>query len=379
MPFEQDRAGRYEIQPGGYRAFLPKDLPPDPELQLSPEMQVLLSEADQALGRLDASASLLPNPDIFANMYLRREAVDSSQIEGTQASLADLLEYESRPQLAFGDVVEVFNYVRAMRHGLERLSELPLSLRLIREIHGELLDGVRGNTTNPGEFRAIQNWIGPAGAPIENALFVPPPPDELDSALAALENYIHDDSPVPLLIRCGLVHAQFETIHPFLDGNGRMGRLLITFMLCWKGVLRRPLLYISDYFKRHRSEYYEHLQAVRDDGDWESWMRFFLSAVREVAGQSSKLSRLVLKMRENHQELVRSKVRGTTSGLNLLESLYQYPVIDANAVSERLSCSYPTANNLIAKFEELGLLNEITGRARNRRFLYKPYLDLFGS
>ena len=253
-----DRAGRYVRQIGGYRAFLPAPLPPEPPIRLSGELQSLLSRADLALGRLDGSIQTLPNPDLFVYMYVRKEAVLSSQIEGTQSSLQDLLSAEAqifaaeRPR----DVDEVVNYVRAMNHGLARLKDLPVSVRLIREIHGELLAGVRGSHLTRGELRRSQNWIGPAGCTLNEAIFVPPPPQNVPEALGALERFLHEDKRLPLLIKIGLAHAQFETIHPFLDGNGRVGRLLITFLLCENGALRKPVLYLSHYFKRHRQQYY---------------------------------------------------------------------------------------------------------------------------
>lgn len=374
------RAGRYVSQPTGYRAFLPAPLPPDPPLVLDAERQVLLSEADRAIGRLDAATELLPNPELFVAMYVRREAVYSSQIEGTQASLTDLLEFEAETARrgAVGDVEEVVNYVRAMNLGLERLEELPLSLRLIREIHAELLSGVRGGERTPGEFRRSQNWIGPAGATLREAVFVPPPPDELLSCMGALENFIHDQAPMPILLRCGLAHAQFETIHPFLDGNGRIGRLLITFMLCWRGVLQRPLLYLSDYLKRHRSIYYERLQAVRDEGDWEGWIDFFLTGVRDVAREASVTARRIQQLRDEHRAMIADNIAGTPIGLVLLDQLFERPMVTVNAVRGIVGRSYPVANDLVSKFAQLGLLREVTGQQRNRVFAYQPFLDLFG-
>jgi Fic family protein len=245
------RAGAYQKQPEGYRAFMPAPLPPEPPVRIEGELQRYLSEADRALGRLDGSVQTLPNPDLFVYMYVRKEAVLSSQIEGTQSSLQELLAAEAeladdrRPR----DVDDVINYVRAMKHGLARLTELPVSVRLIREIHAELLRGVRGSRLTPGELRRTQNWIGPGGCTLAEATFVPPPPAQLPAALGALETFLHQEDDLPLLVKIGLAHAQFETIHPFLDGNGRVGRLLITFLLCERGVLHKPVLYLSHYFK----------------------------------------------------------------------------------------------------------------------------------
>jgi len=266
-----DRAGKYVRQIGGYKAFIPKNLPPDPPIKMDGEMLTLLSQADRELGRLDGSTETLPNPDLFVFMYVRKEAVLSSQIEGTQASLMDVLEFEAhavrtgRPK----DVHEVVNYVAAMNYGLDRLKSLPLSLRLIREIHAALLEGVRGSKRNPGEFRRSQNWVGPNGSTLASAIYVPPPPHEMGMALDNFEKFLHDKTSMPFLIKVGIAHAQFETIHPFVDGNGRVGRLLITFLLCQKEILKHPLLYLSHYFKLHRSEYYDRLQAIRDVGNWE--------------------------------------------------------------------------------------------------------------
>ncbi len=373
-----ERTGHYIRQPNGYRAFAPKPLPFDPPVQMSEELISTLSKADQALGRLDASADILPNPDLFVYMYVRKEAVLSSQIEGTQASLTDLLEYEAsqaRRRLQ-SDVVEVANYVRAMNYGIERLGNLPLSNRLLREIHAELLRGVRGSNKLPGEFRISQVWIGPSESDLSTAVFVPPPALEVERAIGDLESYIYRDAPTPVLIKAGLVHSQFETIHPFLDGNGRMGRLLITFLLCQQGALKRPLLYLSAYFKEHRDEYYNRLQAVRDSGDIEGWLQFFLTAVWRVSDEAAEMARQILAMREQHRLLVQSQVAGSVHGLELLDSLYERPYTTVNRTASLLGVSYPTANNLVNSFANLGLVQEITGQTRDRIFIYSPYLDL---
>ncbi|MAG37630.1 MAG: cell filamentation protein Fic, partial [Dehalococcoidia bacterium] len=271
------RAGQFVRQPSGYTAFIPAELPPDPPLRLD-QLRLILSEADLALGRLDGVTTNLPNPDLFVAMYVREEALLSAQIEGTQASLTDVLEFEAghRNAESPGEIASAVAHVRAMNYGLNRLTSLPLSLRLIREIHRELMEGVRGEEQEPGEFRRRQNWIGPANCTLPEAIFVPPPAHELLPALSNLETYIRATAQPPL-IQAGLAHAQFETIHPFLDGNGRIGRLLITFILCTRRALSQPLLYLSHYLKRHRSEYYDRLQAVRVDGDWERWLGFFLT------------------------------------------------------------------------------------------------------
>jgi Fic family protein len=373
------RAGCYVKQPTGLWAFIPNPLYSDFLLNMDPDLQVLLSAADRAIGRLDAATELLPNPDLFVAMYVRREAVFSSQIEGTEASLEDLLEFEAESARVGkkGDVQEVVNYVRAMNYGLERLRELPLSLRLIREIHVELLKGTRGAHREIGEFRRTQNWIGPPGCTISEAIFVPPPPQEVASAMGELERFVHDETPMPPLIKCGLIHAQFETIHPFLDGNGRIGRLLITFLLCWRGVLQRPLLYISDYFRRRRQEYYDRLQRVRDNDDWEGWMRFFLEGVRTVSLEATHAAQRLQSMRDEHRELIGRDIRGTTAGFVLLDHLFQMPMVTVNQVAQVIGRTYPVANNLLEKFYQLGLVNEITGQRRNRIYAYHQYLNLF--
>ncbi|MBI2941998.1 MAG: Fic family protein [Chloroflexi bacterium] len=373
------RAGTFVRQLMGYTAFVPKRLPPDPPVQIDAELLDLLSRADRSLGRLDGSTEVLPNPDLFVAMFVRQEAVLSSQIEGTQASLVDILEYEAdaaRRNLP-GDVGEVVNYVRAMNYGLACLSDLPLSLRLIREIHAELLRDVRGAERRPGEFRTSQNWIGPAGVPLEQAIFVPPPPHEMERALGDLELFLHDPVPLPVLLKCGMVHAQFETIHPFLDGNGRVGRLLITFLLVQQRVLRRPLLYLSYYLKRHRDEYYDLLQALRIRGSWEGWLKFFLRGVAEVANAATETARRILRLREDHRELIREQVRGATNALHLLEHLYEQPIVSIGRAAEMIGVSYPTASSLIGRLVERSLLQEVTGSARNRLFSYRQYLDLF--
>ena len=370
------RAGRYAQQATGYRAFIPAALPPDPPVAYDGELQTLLSAADRDLARLDAIASLLPNPDLFVAMYVRHEAVLSSQIEGTQSTLEDVLAYEAgalrddTPK----DVEEVVNYVRAMNHGLARLPELPLSLRLLREIHAELMHGVRGGDKSPGEFRTSQNWIGGRGSSLATAAFVPPPPHELMNTLGALERFLHEaKSSVPLLVRCGLAHAQFETIHPLLDGNGRVGRLLITLMLCEDGALSRPLLYLSLYLKAHRAEYYDRLTAIRNQGHWEPWLAFFLRGVSVTARVAAQTARDIVALREAH----RSTVAKNAKALVLLDALYRQPTISVNNVAQTLSCTFPTAAKLVRDFEARGWLRELTGYERNRLWRYQPYLDLF--
>jgi Fic family protein len=372
------RAGRYVRQPTGYRAFIPAAVPPDPPLAFDADLTKLLSDADRALGRLDGVASVLPNPDLFVAMYVRHEAVLSSQIEGTQSTLEDVIEFEAEGSRAgrAKDVEEVVNYVAAMNHGLKRLDSLPLSLRLIKEIHKVLLRGVRGAERQPGEFRTSQNWIGPAGCTLKDAEFVPPPPHEMQTALGDLEKFLHDRTSLPVLIQCALAHAQFETIHPFLDGNGRVGRLLITLLLCERHVLRQPLLYLSFYLKAHRAQYYDRLTAVRNDGDWEGWVKFFLRGVFEVSQGATETSRAILELREKHRQEIGTRPGGA-NGLRLLDELFRIPLVSVRSSEQLLGCSYVTAANIISELEDLGILKEITGRRRNRLFRYQPYWELF--
>ncbi len=375
------RAGKYVKQLEGYRAFIPAPLPPVPPLAMDAELALLLSEADHALGRLDGVTSILPNPDLFVSMYVRHEAVLSSQIEGTQSTLEDVLQFEidAKGQEHPKDVEEVVNYVHAMNYGLKRLDALPLSLRLIREIHTKLLQGVRGANRTPGEFRRSQNWIGPADCTLATATFVPPPVHEMQEALGNLETFLHDTTTYPALIRCGLAHAQFETIHPFLDGNGRVGRLLITFLLCQRGILKLPLLYLSHYLKFHRAEYYDRLTAIRNDGNWEAWLTFFLKGVSEVSRSSTETARQILELRREHQTLIRSKAANQANALGLLDYLFEQPIVNARLVEEHIHCAFATADKLLKQFVDLGVVKEITGGQRNRRYEYSPYLALFES
>jgi len=375
------RSGRYVKQGSGYRAFIPSPLPPDPPVVMDAELTRLLSHADRSLGRLDGVGSVLPNPNLFVAMYVRKEAVLSSQIEGTQSTLEDVLQFEvdAKGVDLPKDVEEVVHYVGAMNHGLKRLEELAMSLRLIREIHSELLTGGRGEHRTPGEFRKSQNWIGPAGADLTTATFVPPPVPEMRDALDKFEKFLHDDS-LPVLIHCGLAHPQFETIHPFLDGNGRVGRLLITLLLCQRKVLHRPLLYLSHYLRAHRAEYYDRLTAIRDDGNWEGWLKFFLRGVDEVSTEAINTARRIFALREEHRNAINEKMSGSAgSGLRLLDYLYEQPMINVRMVERRLGTSFVTASKLVEQFVTLKILKETTGGQRNRRYVYAPYLTLFES
>lgn len=374
------RAGQYIEQIEGYKAFIPNPLPPTPEIIMDQGMWNLLSQADRALGRLDGATDALPNPELFVFMYVRKEAVLSSQIEGTQASLIDVLEFESQALEPNNpkEVGEVVNYISAINYGLERLKSLPISLRLIREIHNELMKGVRGAERNPGEFRRTQNWIGSSGCSLSEAAYVPPPPHQMIQSLDNLEKFLHSSQPLPTLIKVGLAHAQFETIHPFLDGNGRTGRLLITFLLCEQNILQRPLLYISYYFKKYRSEYYSHLQAIRDTGNWEGWLKFFLLGVYETAQEATSTARQIVSLKEEHRQLALEKMgRRSGNAIALLESLYYRPIFTVENAVEVTNLSYTNANALVKDLISIGLLEEITGQKRNRAFSYEPYLSVF--
>jgi len=363
-------------QPEGYRAFIPAPLPPDPPLAFDAKLASVLARAGTALGRLDGVAATLPNPELFVAMYVRREAVLSSQIEGTQSTLDDVLAFEidaGRASLP-RDIKEVVNYIAAMDYGLTRLDSLPLSLRLLREIHEHLMVGTRGANKTPGQFRESQNWIG--GRTLADAAFIPPPRHEMRAALGNLERFLHDSGGLDPLIVCALAHAQFETIHPFLDGNGRIGRLIITFLLCHEKVLQRPVLYLSHYLKQHRAEYYDRLMAIRFAGDWEGWLRFFLTGVAEVAREAEQTARQIVQLREDMRQRAQA-ARMSTSAFRLLDYLFEQPMISVNATKDQLSISYVAANGLIRELCELGVLTETTGNYRNRVFRFDPYLDLF--
>lgn len=373
------RLGRYiETAVGGerVRAFVPPPLPPDPPIDLR-KLLPRLSAADRAIGRLDGITVLLPDHALFLYMYVRKEAVLSSQIEGTQSTLTDLLRFEidteSSPQI--DDVREVSNYVDALLFGLDRLETLPLSLRLIREMHTHLLQSGRGRTKDPGQFRTSQNWIG--GTRPGNALFVPPPVPEMQIALSDLERFIHDDTTtLPPLIKAGLVHVQFETIHPFLDGNGRLGRLLITLFLCIEGVIRQPLLYLSLYFKSHRADYYRLLQEVREHGTWETWLEFFLDGVAETAEQAfQSATRIVERFKADRAAIVASNDR-SGSVLRLHEAMQTKPILSAPAARDLTGLTMPTVNAAFEALQNLGIVAEVTARRRGRIYVYHGYLNI---
>lgn len=359
-------------------AFVPSPLPPGPPLDLV-KMVGLLDTAAAALGRLDGVTTVLPAPPLFIYMYVKKEAVLSSQIEGTQSSLSDLLLFEADeiPHAPIDDVEEVSSYVAALNHGLRRLrsDNFPLSLRLIKEIHGVLLRSGRGSTKQPGEFRQSQNWIG--GTRPGNATFVPPPPHLVMQCLDELERFLHaEHQGIPLLVKAALAHVQFETIHPFLDGNGRLGRLLITFLLCEAQALKEPVLYLSLYFKTHRKRYYELLQRVRETGDWESWVSFFLEGVVETAIQATETARQLLALFEKDRRAISKLGRPAASTLRVHELLQKRPLLSVPATSRELGLSKPTVAKAMEHLEKLGIVREITAKQRRRIYAYVRYLDI---
>jgi len=373
------RLGRYvETVAGGetVRAFVPPPLPPDPPIDLLPLLEKL-SAAERALGRLDGITVLLPSHELFLYMYVRKEAVLSSQIEGTQSTLTDLLRFETDAEAGqpIDDIREVSNYVDAMMFGLDRLKELPLSLRLIREMHERLLHSGRGAMMNPGEFRRSQNWVG--GTRPGNALYVPPPLNELNGVLDSFEHFMHEEvSGLPPLIKAGLLHVQFETIHPFLDGNGRVGRLLVTLYLCVHHVLHKPLLYLSLYLKTHRAEYYRLLQEVRERGAWETWIAFFLEGVAETANQAFDAATRIVDLFRRDRERIAEQGERVGSALRVHDFLQQNPLVTGNRLVQQTGLSAPTVNLALADLEALGIVGEITGRRRGRVFGYSAYLAI---
>lgn len=359
------------------QAFLPPPLPPQPLLKME-RLYRVLEKANVAIGRLDGMTAILPNPQYFIYTYVRKEAVLSSQIEGTQSSLSDLLLFEDSNETIdpMNDVAEIVNYVAAMNHGLKRIREdFPISLGLIKKVHSLVLRYGRGSDKQPGEFRRSQNWVG--GTRPGNASFVPPPPERLMESLDALEKFINADTPeIPLLIKAGLIHVQFETIHPFLDGNGRVGRLLITLFLCTAGIMREPLLYLSLYLKTHRQKYYDLLQKVRTQGDWEAWLEFFLEGVEQTATQAIEAARKILDLFETDSERIRKLGRPATSVLRVYQLLQRQPLVTMAWISNELKLSIPTVIKSIEHLQSLSIVREITGKKRGRIFIYDAYLAI---
>jgi len=378
----QTRLGRYietSVANERVRAFVPPPLPPNPPVRID-GLLGRLSAADRAVGRLDGVTVLLPDKALFLYMYVRKEAVLSSQIEGTQSTLSDLLRFETDAVAGtpIDDVREVSNYVDAMMYGLDRMNDLPISLRLIREMHDRLLKGGRGGRKNPGEFRTSQNWVG--GTRPGNAIYVPPPVNELMETLGALEKFIHADTPaIPPLIKAALIHVQFESIHPFLDGNGRLGRLLITLYLCSQQVLKQPLLYLSLYFKQHRQDYYRLLQEVRERGAWEAWLEFFLDGVAQTADQAFETAMHIADLFKSDRGRIGATGDRAGSALRLHELLQKNPYLTAPAAVDRTTLTMPTVNSAFAELQRLKIVTEVTGRRRGRVYCYKAFIDILSS
>lgn len=360
-----------------YRAFIPAPLPPDPPIEFGTDLHMRMDRANRALGRLDGIADVLPDVDLFLYHYVRKEAVLSSQIEGTQSSYSDLLlfELDEAPGVPLNDVREVSNYVAALSYGLERLHEgFPISLRLFREMHEILLRGGRGADKSPGEFRRSQVWLG--GTHPGNAAFVPPPPERLMECLDPFERFLHEQRELlPVLLRAALAHVQFETIHPFLDGNGRVGRLLITLMLCEEAVLKQPVLYLSLYFKQNRPEYYDRLQAVRTKGDWEGWLGFFLEGVYKTSREAVETARATLDLFEKDRQRIQALGRIAGSCLRVHHYLQRNPICRVADAARETGINRTTVSNCLAQLQELGIVREITGQRRNRLFAYDQYMN----
>ncbi|WP_074370195.1 Fic family protein [Methanoculleus chikugoensis] len=375
--YPDNRAGVFMRQEGGYDAFIPHPLPPE-DLFLDEGLLYLLSKANSALARLDGVTQVLPNPDLFVAMYIRKEALLSSQIEGTQASLQGILEFEAhiRPRDDINEIQEVLNYIKALHHGIEKLDFSPLSLDLMNEIHRFLIQGIRGSHTLPGRLRHVQNWIGLPGGTIQDAVFVPPPPEQVPGLMQDLERFIQSSDKTPTLIKAALIHAQLETIHPYLDGNGRMGRLMITFYLCSRGVLARPLLYLSYYLKKNREEYYILLNGIRYEGNWEAWFEFFLRGVISVSNNSIETAKRIIQLKETLIEKLLENNIGGVYAVKLIDTLFDRPIITIGQAMEELRISRQAATKLVGRFESIGILEEITGKERYKQYMFVDYVRI---
>jgi len=377
--FKSTRAGKVIKTDRDYSAFLPYSLPP--EIKYSGESINLLAEANRHLGNLNGVGALLPNPNLLIVPYMRKEAVLSSKIEGTQTSLSDLFYFEAarkeeqKVEAQKTDVLEVVNYVKAMDYGLKRLKELPICLRLTREIHGILMKSVRGQHLTPGEFRRSQNWIGPAACTLNDATFVPPPVHEMHEALGELEKFLHNRGDIPGLIQCAFIHYQFEAIHPFLDGNGRIGRLLITLFLCEREFLSYPMLYLSAFFEKYRSEYYDRLIAVSQKGEWEEWISFFLRAIIVQSKDAALNSKAILDLLENYRGRIQEK-RTSIYVTKLLDELFKNPYVTTSRAAVKLKTSFHTAKAAIEKLKKVNILVEITDKQRGKVYCAKELLSL---
>jgi Fic family protein len=369
-----ERAGFYQSQPTGYKAFIPQNLPPQPTIDLGENLRKLLDSTEQKLAELNGVGFSLPNPDLFIMMAIRKEALLSSQIEGTQATMTDILTYETWEEVDnLDDVQEVVNYIKSLHHGIARLDQLPLCIRVIKECHGILLNSVRGYEKTPGEFRKSQNWIGQS---LKNAFFTPPPPEEVSQLMGNLEKFINQDNRLPLLIKCALIHYQFETIHPFLDGNGRIGRLLVDLFIHWKSLLHKPMIYISLFFKQNRQEYFDRLTMVRKNGNFEQWIEFFLKAMLWSAEHAIEKIKQILLLQETLKQKIVKEKKASLRSIQLLDILFASPLTTINAIAEKLGISYQAASEQAKLFLELGILQELTGQKRSRRFAFAPYLRI---
>ena len=377
---DSNRAGRYEQQREGFRAFIPNPLPPNPRIRFTNTLQNALTQADRALARLDGAIQILPKQVQFVDMYIRHEAVLSNKISGKQSSLLDLLAHQAKitAHEYGGDVNEVMHCVSAMKYGFEQIERTSASIPIMREIHKHLLQSANKPNLTPGEIRSTQNWIGPLGCGINDAMFVPPPPSQIEQSLRDLDQFVASDVGLPVLVKIGLVYAQFETIHPFLVGNGRVGRLIVALSLQESKLLKKPILNLSWFFFRNRQQYYSKLQAVRDEGDWEDWLLFFLKAVDEVSRNSTATLRRILLLREESRNVINEKLgRLAANAHSVLDRLFEFPFVSVNEVKELTGTTFAAANILVARMVECGLLSEYTQRHRNRRYMFNRYVELF--
>ena len=370
-----ERAGVSVQQPGGFKAFVPKPLPPDPPIQYDDELQALLSKADRALARLDGIVTVLPNPELFIAMYVKKEALLSSQIEGTQASLEGVLEFEAdmKPRDDVREVKEVVNYIKALEYGIQHLRGARANAQLFQEIHRILIHGTRGSKKALGEFRRTQNWIGPAGANVFEAHFVPPPPEQILTCMANLEEFFNQENRMPPLVKVALIHGQFETIHPFDDGNGRIGRLLIMFFLVTHKILLQPLLYLSYFLKKRRADYYGRLMQVRLSGAWESWVKFFLEGVDEVSQEAGATAGAMIKLKQEMINRLYENHFSSIYAVKLIDLLFAKPIIDVKTITDEFKISKESGNEIVKRFEQLGILHELTGKQRYKKYLFHDY------
>jgi Fic family protein len=369
-----ERAGYYQLQPTGYRAFFPKNLPPQPPFVISEDLKKLLMSTEQKLAELNGIGFSLPNPNLFIMMAIRKEALLSSQIEGTQATMTDVLTYETWEDVEnLDDVHEVVNYIKAINHGIARLNELPLCIRIIKECHEILLNSVRGYEKTPGEFRKSQNWIGHS---LKNAVFIPLPHEQVPEAMGNLEKFMNEEDYLPLLVKTALIHYQFETIHPFLDGNGRLGRLLIDLFIHWKGLLHKPLIYTSLFFKQNRQEYFDRLMMTRKNGDFEQWVEFFLKAMLWTSEHAIEKIKQILFLQENLRQKITKEKKASLRSIRLLDILFVSPLITIHDIAVKLDISFQAASEQTKLFLGLGILKELTGQKRSRRFAFAPYLKI---